>query len=133
MISDKAKAFLGERRFGVLATVGKDGVPHQTVMWYMLDSDWILMNTMRGRLKDRHLRRNQRVSLCIEDGYRYVTLAGRVDLIDDQETAQADIAKLAHHYEPADKAERMIANFQQQQRVTIRMCVEDIIASGFDE
>jgi PPOX class probable F420-dependent enzyme len=132
MLSDKVQAFLNERRFAVLATIGKDGVPHQTVMWYALEGDRIMMNTARGRVKDKHLQRDQRASVCVEDGYRYVTLTGTVELNDHQAIAQPDIVGLARRYE-RDNAEHMIANFQQQERVTLRLQTEDVITSGFDE
>lgn len=131
-LSEDVQAFLGERRFGVLATIDSDGLPQQTVMWYELDDDEIVMNTARGRHKDRFLQRDPRISLCIEDGYRYVTLVGTTRLIDDQEIAQADIARLARRYE-GDSAARMIENFQRQQRVTIRMSIERAILNGFGQ
>lgn len=131
-LSDQVRAFLRERRFAVLATIGDTGLPQQTVMWYDLDGDDVLMNTARGRLKDRYLQRDPRASICVEDGYRYVTIAGTVTLDDDPARAQADIARLARRYE-GENAERMIANFEQQARVTMRLRIEQVIANGFDQ
>jgi PPOX class probable F420-dependent enzyme len=125
--------FLNERRFAVLATIGEAGVPQQTVMWFELQGDEIMMNTARGRVKDKHLRRDPRASICVEDGYRYVTLSGTVAMIEDQPTAQADIARLARRYEGAEQAERMITNFEQQERVTFRLRIDNVIASGFGQ
>ena len=128
-LTDKVRHFLGERRFGVLATVGDDGLPQQTVMWYELQGDDIMMNTARGRVKDAHLRRDPRASLCIEEGYTYVTLVGAVQLTDDPETAQADIARLARRYH-GDNAERQIESFKRQERVTIRLRIERAVVNG---
>ena len=72
-LSDKAREFLNEKRFAVLATINKDGTPQQTVMWYELQGDEVMMNTAQGRLKDRTLARDPRTSICIEDGQRFVT------------------------------------------------------------
>src|SRR5579864_7937612 len=95
-LSDKARAFLREKRFAVLATIGKDGTPQQTVMWYILEEDGtILMNTKAGRVKDRHMRRDPRISVCVAEGYNYVTLSGKVEIIDDPEIAQRDIFQLS--------------------------------------
>lgn len=129
-LEDNVREFLNERRFAVLATVGADGLPQQTVMWYELEDDAILMNTARGRLKDKLLQRDARASICVEDGYRYVTIAGRVTLNDDQAVAQADIARLARRYEGA-QADTRIANFQKQVRVTIRLGIERVLTNGF--
>lgn len=130
-LSDQVRDFLRERRFAVLATIDETGLPQQTVMWYDLDSDEVLMNTARGRLKDRYLQRDPRASVCVEDGYRYVTIAGTVTLDDDPARAQADIARLARRYE-GERADRMIANFEQEARVTMRLRIERVIANGFD-
>jgi hypothetical protein len=59
------------------------------------------------RKKDRNLIREPRPSLCIEEGFRFVTPKGIVEIIDDQATARADIAALARRYHAAAKAEEM--------------------------
>ncbi len=127
-LDDPTRAFLAEKRFAVLATLNADGTIQQTVMWYDLDGDEILMNTAAGRVKDGNLRRNPRVSICVEDGYHFVTLSGPVRLIEDPPTAQADIRRLALRYsdDPAN-IEEDTAHFRDQQRVTIRMSVERVI------
>jgi PPOX class probable F420-dependent enzyme len=127
-LSDKARAFLQEKRFAVLATINPDSTPQLSAMWYELDGDEILMNTKVGRRKERNLRRDPRISICIEDGYNYLTLAGAAQLIDDQATAQADIKRLATRYHNPAKAEQMMRNqFSKEQRVTIRMTIERVI------
>jgi PPOX class probable F420-dependent enzyme len=133
-LSEAMLAFLAERRFAVLATIGEDGLPHQTVMWFELVGDDLLMNTASGRIKDKHIRRDARVSVCFEDGYRYLTVSGRVELDDNQETAQADIARLARRYEgDSPSAESMIRNFRTQQRITMRLRIDNVIANGFNQ
>lgn len=126
-LSERARAFLTEPRFGVLATINADGSPQLTTMWYELQGDEIMMNTLAGRLKDRNMRRDARVALCFEEGYQYVTVTGTVRLVEDQATAQADIAHLAHRYHPAEKAAQMVENqFSRQERVTLRMTIERV-------
>jgi PPOX class probable F420-dependent enzyme len=132
ILPDPVREFLSAPRFGVLATIAEDGIPHQTVLWYEVRDDHILMNTARGRAKDRHVRRDPRVSLCVEDGYRFVALVGTLELDDDQHVAQADIAHLAYHYQGRESAERNIARFRRQHRVTMRLRVDHVIAEGFE-
>jgi PPOX class probable F420-dependent enzyme len=127
------RAFVDEPRFGVLATINRDGSPQQTVMWYQFRGDTVMMNTRRGRKKDRNLLRDSRASLCIEDGQRYVTLDGTIAMFDDQVVAQADIAALARRYHDPEEAERMIlADFQPQERVSLILTVSRIETHGFD-
>lgn len=133
-LSDPVRRFLDEPRFGVLATTNADGTPQQTVMWYLRDGDHIVMNTARGRRKDRNLLRDCRASLCIEDGQRYLTLAGEIELDDDPATAQADIRRLAVRYEGEEAAARMVASdFSRQERVTLRFRVTGIDARGLED
>lgn len=126
------RAFLEEPRFAVLATVGTTGAPRQTVMWFLLEDDEVLFNTARGRRKPEHLAREPRVSLVVEDGYRYVGVSGTVRLIEDRETTQADIRRIAEHYErdPA-KLRPMLERFAAQERLSYRFRIEGVIANGF--
>ena len=125
--------FLEEKRFAVLATVNANGSPQQTVMWYELRGDTIVMNTNRGRKKDRNLTRDPRASLCVEDEFRYVTLEGLIEFIEDPATAQADIAALARRYHDADEAEKMAREvFAPQERVTLLLHADRIDVHGFD-
>jgi PPOX class probable F420-dependent enzyme len=125
VLSDELREWLtAELRYPVLAVLTDEGAPSQSVMWFDLDPnepDTILMNTKVGRAKDRYLRRDPRVSLCFEDSLTWVALRGRVELDDDRERALADIQALARRYgdDPAE--------FDGQQRVTIRMRVEKIV------
>jgi PPOX class probable F420-dependent enzyme len=132
-LSENVRTFLEEARFAVLGTVNANGSPQQTVMWYELRGDTIVMNTRRGRKKDRNLIRDPRVSLCIEDGFRYVTLEGSIEMVDDPATGQADIAALARRYHNAAKAEQMVREeFAFQERVTLLLHVERADVHGFD-
>lgn len=127
------RAFLDEPRFGVLATINSDSSPQQTVMWYQFRGDTVMMNTLRGRKKDRNLLRDGRASLCIEEGQRYVTFDGTITLYEDQEIAQADIAALARRYHEPDEAEKMIATaFRPQERVSLILTVSRVETHGFD-
>jgi PPOX class probable F420-dependent enzyme len=127
-LSDKARAFLNEKRFAVLATLKEDGSVQQTTMWYLLEGDTIVMNTKAGRVKDRNLRRDPRISICIEDGYHYLTISGQVELIEDQATAQHDIHRLAIRYDGEEKAAAQMAQqFSKEQRVTVHLKPERII------
>jgi len=132
-IDAKVRAFLEETRFAVLATVNPDGSAQQTVMWYRLDGDLLVMNTARGRKKDRNLLRDRRMSVCVEDGYRYVTITGEVELVEEQAMAQADIRGLAVRYHGAEQADEMVReSFSRQERVTLRLPMTTVDVHGFE-
>jgi PPOX class probable F420-dependent enzyme len=64
-----------------LTTVTADGYPHTSVVWCDFDGECIRVNTMRGFVKDRNMRRNPRVTLLCYDPHeplRYLEVRGRV-------------------------------------------------------
>ena len=127
ILADNIKTFLKQKRFAVAATINEDGTPQQTVMWYELQGDRIMMNTAVGRLKEKNLARDPRLSFCVEDEYKYVTITGRAELDYDTERSQADIRALAIRYHGQEKGEDMSRDlFSKQARVTFYMTIEDV-------
>ena len=131
LFTDSTRAFLAGRRFAVVATINPDGTPHQSVMWYDVRGDEMIINTQAHAVKVKNLRRDPRIYVCVEDEYRYVNVAGRAELDYDPARTQADIAALAERYEGPGGRERMVRNtFSKQQRVTIHITVERVEPHG---
>ena len=125
VLTDDLREWLDkELRYPVLAVNAEDGPPSQSVMWFELDPDRpdaILMNTMVRRLKYRQLQADPRVSLLFEDGLKWVSMRGTVELDATFEPALEHIQHLARRYH--GEPER----FAGQERVIIRMRVEKVI------
>ncbi len=88
-----------------VGTVMSDGSPQVTPMWFDYDGTLILVNSARGRVKDRNMRRNPAVAVSIVDpdnAYRYVAVRGRVVEI-TEEGADAHIDRLAKKYLGQDR------------------------------
>jgi PPOX class probable F420-dependent enzyme len=117
----KVSSFLASPRYATIATLNADGSVHQTVVWYLLRDDHLVLNSKVGRRWPTNLLRDARLSLTVEDGLDYVTLEGIVEAVDDQPQAQADIAEMARRYDPPDAAERAIAEFRRQQRISFHL------------
>jgi len=128
-LSEKARAYLQELRFAVLATIHQDGTPQLTTMWYLLEEDGtILMNTKVGRAKERNMRRDPRISICIEDDYNFLTINGTVEMIDDTEIAQRDIYRLSARYHGEEKArQQMQEKFSKETRISLLLKPERVI------
>jgi len=104
-IPDKFKDLLDQPTFANLATIMPDGTPHVTPVWFDFDGQNILVNTAKGRVKDRNMRRNRSVALSIMDPrnpYRYLQVRGTVTEITEK-GADAHIDKLAQKYLNMDK------------------------------
>lgn len=133
-LSDKARAFLEEPRFAVLATINPDGTAQQTVMWYLVRDGYIVMNTRRGRRKDRNMLRDRRVSICIEDGFRYVAMSGEITLVEERPQAQADILEMAIRYDGKERGEASSRDvFSKQERISIHLPIANVDEHGFDD
>ncbi len=101
----KYRDIFDKKAFAHLATVGADGAPQVTPVWVDFDGTNIRINTARGRVKDRNLQRNPRVSLSAQDPdnpYRYVQVRGRVVEMTEQ-GADAHIDALAKKYLGQDR------------------------------
>lgn len=133
-IPEELHSFLDAPRFGVLATIDPDGAPQQSVVWYQRRGDRILINTRRGRRKDRNVRRDRRVSFLIEDEYRWLCLSGTVEIVDDRDSTQSDMLTITRRYKPPEEAQREYDElYSRQERVSLWLTVERIVAYGFDE
>ena len=97
-ITASQRSFLSKVHFAVVSTIASDGMPHQTVMWYMLDGDKLLLSTPNSSLKHKHLKHDDRISVCVEKGYAYVTLTGRVTLNEEPVSARKDYDILGKRY-----------------------------------
>lgn len=89
-----------KRAFAFMATLNLDGSPQVTPVWFSVEQDHILINTAEGRIKDRNMRKRNRVAVCIADPgnpYRYLQIQGKVVSF-SSEGADAHIDFLSKKY-----------------------------------
>jgi PPOX class probable F420-dependent enzyme len=94
-------------RPAVLATTRADGRPHVAPVWYALDGDTLVWNTGADTLKGRNIRRDARVSLCVQDDqppFSFVTASGEAEVSDDLDDVAAWAARIGGRYMGADRA-----------------------------
>jgi len=104
IIPDKYKDLFDKKAFANLATVMPDGTPQVTPVWVDYDGKHVLVNSARGRRKDKNMERNPAVALSILDPdnpYRYLEVRGRVVDI-TEEGADEHIDKMAKKYMGVD-------------------------------
>ena len=93
------------KAFANLATLNADGTPQVTPVGFDWDGSRLRINTAKGRLKDKNLRRTPAVALSIMDPdnpYRYVQVKGRVAAVTES-GADAHIDALAKKYLGQDR------------------------------
>jgi len=104
-IPDQYTDLFQKKAFAHLATVMPDGSPQVTPVWFDVEDGLIRVNSARGRVKDRNMRRTPKVALSIIDPdnpYRYLGILGRVVDVTEQ-GADAHIDSLAKKYLGQDR------------------------------
>lgn len=104
-IPAKFRDLLTQKTFAHLGTVMPDGSPQVTPVWFDFDGRCIIVNSARGRLKDKNVRRDGRVALAISDAqnpYRHLAIRGKVIEITEN-GADAHIDQLAKKYLGMDR------------------------------
>ncbi len=70
---------------GVLSTVGADGVPNATPMWFQWDGTYLRFTHTKARRKIRNLQGNPNYSFVITDPdnpYRYLEVRGTLESVE---------------------------------------------------
>ena len=105
-----ARKFLSEApRTAKVATVRADGRAHVAPVWFDLDDDdTIVFTTGATSLKGKALRRDRRVSLCVDDDtppFSYVIVEGTAALSEDPVELLYWATRLGGRYMGAQRAD----------------------------
>jgi PPOX class probable F420-dependent enzyme len=117
-----------KRAFADLALVLSDGTPQVTPVWFDWNGEHIIINTARGRVKDKVLHRKPVVALMIADPsnpYRYIQIKGRVT-VETEEGAYELICDLQEKYH----GNRDYPRRPGEVRVTYKIVPEKVQARG---
>jgi PPOX class probable F420-dependent enzyme len=95
-----------------LATIGGDGFPQQTELWFLYDEGELKLSLNTARLKTRNLMKRPQCSLMLLDlnnPYRYLVVRGIAQIESDDDYAFAKklgakySADVSAHDQPGDK------------------------------
>jgi PPOX class probable F420-dependent enzyme len=127
-IPEKFLPVLTEKKaLASLGTVMPDGSPQVTPVWFMYKDGKFIVNTARGRVKDRNMTKNAKVALSITDPdnpYSHVSLRGTIVNVTEN-GADANIDALAKKYLGQDKYP-----FRQPGEVRVMYEIEPISVSA---
>ncbi|SBW28834.1 putative F420-dependent protein [Candidatus Protofrankia californiensis] len=124
-LNEDARNLLSRPVYAWVTTLRPDGSPHSTVVWVDVDGDEIIFNTAIGRAKERHLRKDPRVSIGVldpDDAYHLVSISGSARLVIDG--ADVVIDHLAKKYLGADTYPFRRSS---EQRITVRVKPQNVI------
>ena len=130
MIPESHVDILEAESFAHVSTIMPDGTPQSTPVWVDHDDrEAVLINTARGRRKEKNIRRNPKVSVSVcdpADPYRYVAVRGEAELV--EEGAKAHIDELARRYMDVDEYPHH--GEESGSRVIVRIPAENVVTSG---
>jgi PPOX class probable F420-dependent enzyme len=130
-LKDKEREFLENPYVGILTEHRPDGSLHTTPVW--VDADGraeVSFNTARGRLKEKDIACDSRVSLLVvdpDDPYRWVSVSGKARFI--EEGADEQIDELAQKYLGEERYPNRAPG---EERVTVAIEPEKIESYGLD-
>ena len=109
-LTDQQRTFLDQPLNAIVATVRGDGLPSQSVVWFLRDGDELWMSVRPDSVKARHLQRDPRLSILVlgTDGGAYLRLEGTAR--PDGEVSDAMRRQLIGKYIGPERAAAWIAD-----------------------
>ena len=120
-------------RTGKCAVTRKDGSPHVTPIWFVLDGDDLLFNTGAETIKGRALARDPRLSVCVDDQeppYSFVLLRAEATLVEDLDEVRRWATAIGGRYMGADRAEEFGARNAVEGELLVRLHADHVFAEA---
>ncbi|MCW2912620.1 MAG: pyridoxamine 5-phosphate oxidase-related FMN-binding protein [Actinomycetia bacterium] len=118
-------------RTGKAGLIKKDGAPHVTPIWFLLDGDDLVFTTHSDSLKGRILARDPRICLCVDDQeppYSYAVIQGVASLSEDLDELRKWATAIGGRYMGQDRAEEYGARNGVPGEYLVRVRITKVIA-----
>jgi PPOX class probable F420-dependent enzyme len=107
-LTEEHEAFLRKTPHAIIATIQPDGQPQLTPNWYLWDGERFWISTLDWTVKVRNVKRDPRVTLCIDTGIRrtnYVQVFGTAEVMEgDVREMTLELIRKYEHTEEATLA-----------------------------
>lgn len=132
MTTDEYRSFLLDRaRTAKLATVREDGRPHVAPVWFDLDGDTVVFMTGETSVKGRNIRRDPRISLCVDDEeppFAFVLIEGTATAMADDPDLPYWARRIGARYMGADRGEEFGERNAVPSELLVRLTPEKVVA-----
>jgi PPOX class probable F420-dependent enzyme len=132
MTDEEITTFIEQNRTATMATVGPTGHPHLIAMWYAVIDGEIWFETKAKAQKVVNLKRNDTMSVLIENGLTYdtlkgVELEGRGEIVEDPDQIWKVGVSVWERYngEYTDEVKPLV-EFMLHKRIVVRTVVDRI-------
>ena len=132
MSDDEVTAFIDQSRTCTMATNGPSGHPHLVAMWYAVVDGQIWFETKAKSQKVANLKRDDRITVSIEDGLTYDTLRGvaiegRAVVVDDPDALwKVGVSVFERYTGPYTEEMKPFVEVMLNKRVAVRVDVERV-------
>ena len=134
MAPEEVRRLLTEgARTAKVATTSRDGHPHVSPVWFVLDGEELVFTTGRDRPKGLHLRRDPRLALLVEDErppFAFVHVRGRAGLYEGAPDLVEWTTRIAGRYMGAEQAETYGRRNAVPEELLVRVTPERVIAKA---
>lgn len=127
MSDDEIERFVARSRTATMATIGPDGLPHLVAMWYAVVDGQLWFETKAKSQKVLNLRRDDRITVLIEDGHTYdklrgVSIEGHAVISDDPDDSwRVGVSVWERYNGPYSDEVKPAVEAMMNKRVTVRV------------
>ena len=126
------KSFLlGRARTAILATVRADGRPHAAPVWFDLDGDTLIFTTGENTVKGRNIRRDPRITICIDDDnppFAFAVIEGQAEVAVTDPDLLYWTTRIGGRYMGSDRAEEYGTRNAVEDELLVRVTPRKIVA-----
>lgn len=134
---DEMKQFLQKPLNATVGTNRRDGPPQLSPVWYLYEEGLFYIGITRGTAKYHNLRRDPRISICIDGGRsdnRTVMVSGTVTMLEKNDPQQQEMRhRLIWHYMANEDAAREYEEMSKDwESILLVVTPEKIITQNFN-
>lgn len=138
MTPAQVEQFLEPPRHAIVGTNRRDGPPQLSPVWYLYEDGRIYIGVLATTAKVRNLRRDPRISLCVDGGHpdaRAVMIHGGAELIEAESPWREQVIwRIIRRYHDSDADARRYQDMSRDRGPTVLIVVtpEKIISQDFN-
>jgi PPOX class probable F420-dependent enzyme len=127
MSDEEIADYLERSRTATMATLGPHGQPHLVAMWYAVVDGQIWFETKGRSQKVVNLRRDNHITVSIEDGLTYdtlrgVSIEGTAEIVEDPEAIwNVGVSVWERYNGPYSEEVKPLVEFMLTKRVAVRV------------
>lgn len=132
MTETEVASFVEASRSATMATIGPSGMPHLVAMWFAVIDGQVWFETKAKSQKAINLRRDDRITVLVEDGLTYDTLRGvsleghGVIVEDPDDLWKVGISVWERYTGPYTDECKPLLEFMLHNRVAVRLDVDRV-------